>query len=106
VEDFCEGSKSRVIRWTTEAAEDFRNIRDYIAADSSAAALRQCVLISKSIEQLDRFPRMGKAVLRGTIRRLSIANTQYVLFYQVKREIVVLLRIRHGAMETPSRFKK
>ena len=84
MEVFREGSRSGVIRWTAEAAEDFKGIRDYIAVDNLAAAIQQCILITESIRQLERFPRMGKTAIRGTVRRLEVAKTHYVVFYQVR----------------------
>ncbi len=95
-----------MIRWTAEAVEDFKGIRDYIAADNLPAAIQQCILISESIQQLDRFPRMGKAMIRGTVRQLAVAKTNYVVFYQLKRDTITLLGIPHGAMEVPPRFRK
>jgi len=40
MEVFREGSRSGVIRWTAEAAEDFKGIRDYIPVNNLAAAIQ------------------------------------------------------------------
>jgi len=95
-----------VIRWTPEAANDFRAIREYIAADNLEAAFRQCDLIADSIAQLARFPLSGKPRLRGTIRQLAVPNTAYTIYYRQRPEAIVLLGILHGAMRVPRRLRK
>jgi plasmid stabilization system protein ParE len=46
-----------VIRWTTEASDDFEAIRTYIEADNTVAAQWQSDLILRAINQLESFPK-------------------------------------------------
>ena len=53
-----------MIRWSKRAFADFQSIHNFIAADNPEAARQQCVFIYESIDQLNKFPRSGKAKKR------------------------------------------
>jgi len=50
------------IEWTEPALADIENIRDYISRDAEYYANRFVERIVEAIENLERFPEMGRSV--------------------------------------------
>jgi len=90
-----------MIMWTPDASDDFESIRDFISGDSIAAAVRQCDLISQSIDQLSRFAESGRKSKVRNIRQLAVPRTPYIIFYKIHSNTVIVMRIMHGAMRIP-----
>jgi len=95
-----------VIRWTSEASDDFVAIHEHIALDNLAAAARQCKRIMDSIQQLRPFSELGKRTRVFTIRELVVPRTPYIVFYRPEQTDVVLIRIMHGSMLIPPSLRK
>lgn len=94
-----------MIRWTTEAAEDFQSIRIYIEADNSAAADFQSGLIVQAVEQLESFPKSGRKSDAVRLRQWAVPGTPYIIFYRVRPEAIIIVRILHGAMRRPGKLR-
>ena len=92
------------MRWTPEAFDDFESIRDFIAEDSVAAAVRQCERISESIDQLSRFAESGRKSRTKGIRQLFVPRTPYIIFYRIHSNTIELIRIMHGAQRIPKKL--
>jgi toxin ParE1/3/4 len=79
------------IGWSARAYEDRVAIFDYIEADSP----------SEQIEQLTRFPEIGRPGRAEGTRELIIHATPYIVAYKVASKTVTILRILHGAQQWP-----
>jgi toxin ParE1/3/4 len=77
---------------------------EYIGRDNPAAAARVEIAIKKAIEQLNRFPSLGRPGRIPGTRELVVHGTPYVIPYRVRSETVEVLRVFHGARKWPKRF--
>jgi plasmid stabilization system protein ParE len=89
------------ITWTREAATWLEDIRDYIAHDDPAAALRVVKGIYDKAQLLRDFPRLGyhyRAEPEGEIRVLRYGH--YRIAYLLRGdETAVILGVFHGALD-------
>ncbi|MGX5831993.1 type II toxin-antitoxin system RelE/ParE family toxin [Mesorhizobium sp. 43Arga] len=88
------------VRFTTEAKADLRQIADYIAKDNPPRALsfvdeleQKCLTLATSPKAFPLVPRYE----RHEIRRRVHGN--YLIFYRVNGEQVVIVHVLHGAMD-------
>jgi toxin ParE1/3/4 len=89
------------VRWTNDAARDLTQISDYIAEHGSVAAARRVALsIYQRIGTLPRFPERGRLGKHGT-REIVFSNLPYLAVYRVRKDVVEILRILHGAQQWP-----
>jgi toxin ParE1/3/4 len=85
------------VRWSPEAADDFERIVRHIQRDNSAAARNVSATIFESISSLTKFPNRGRqGRIRGT-RGLILAPLPWLVVYRVRRDVVEVVRIYHGA---------
>lgn len=81
------------------AADDLKEIKDYIAEESIDMAVKVVKEILEKIEGLSVFPEMGislqkKIKLKSKYRYLICG--QYLIFYIYKNEVVYVQRVLHG----------
>jgi toxin ParE1/3/4 len=89
------------VRWSPEAADDFESIVRHIQRDNSAAASNVSATIYESISSLSTFPNRGRpGRIHGT-RELVLAPLPWLVVYRVRREVVEVVRIYHGAQNWP-----
>jgi toxin ParE1/3/4 len=88
-----------IVRYTRKALEQLDQVLAYIEADNPAASQRVKLRITRSIDQLSRFPYRGRATERPDIRLLPVVRYPYLVFYRVeeKAQEVQILRVRHSA---------
>ena len=95
------------IRWTQQAAHDLEAITEFIAADSPHYARLFAVDVLKAVERLETFPRSGRIVPKlatPAIREIILGN--YRIVFRLRREVVEILTIYHGArLLDPSRLR-
>lgn len=73
------------LEWSVFAQADRDAIFDYIEIDSAEAAVNIDDRIETQIEELTRFPEMGRpGRIEGT-RELIILRTPYIVAYQFRR---------------------
>jgi toxin ParE1/3/4 len=90
------------VRWSVPAAEDLERICAWIERENPSAALRIAVTIYEGCGRLKEFPNMGRASRRMSGRReLMFPPLPYIAVYQVKRDLVEISRIFHGAQDWP-----
>ena len=91
------------VRWTTEAADDFERICDYIAQDRPDAARRVALSVIERIGALKEFPQLGRLGRVAGTRELAFPPLPYVAVYEVinARDEVRVLRLLHGAQQWP-----
>lgn len=93
------------LEWTVFALEDRNSIFDYIEADSPQAAVIVDDRIEEQVERLLQFPEMGRTGRIEGTRELAIQNTPYVVAYRPVGEIILLLRVLHGARQWPEEME-
>jgi addiction module RelE/StbE family toxin len=95
------------IEWTEPALSDLENIRDYIRGDSEYYAARFVERIIEAIENLERFPEMGRSVpeVEGeNARELLFRN--YRIVYRVEPERILVLTVIHASRDLSQRRPK
>lgn len=85
------------VQITTEAEDDLERIGDYIAQDNPRRALSfivqlrdKCIGLAEMYETFPLVPRYG-------LRRRVHGN--YVIFYKVEIDRIVVIHVLHGAMD-------
>ena len=86
------------IEWSSKAENDLNEIIDYIAQDSLEYALSFYEQIREKVENLAKFPKIGRKVTElddPKIRELILGN--YRIIYRLLEEKVQVVRIFHGS---------
>ena len=87
----------RLIRWATEAADQFEAAVRHIQQDNPTAGRNVAQAVIDRIEQLATFPALGRpGEVKGTRELIS---PPYVVVYRSTEEIVEILHIWHGAQD-------
>lgn len=92
------------IRWTLPAANQLRNIFDYIANDNPGAAARTVQRIRKAIHQVARMPHAARIGRVAGTREITVPGTSYLVAYSVVENMIHVLAILHGAQDWPGSF--
>jgi toxin ParE1/3/4 len=89
------------IAWTDEARRWLREIREYIAKESPAAAERTIDGIYEKVQQLAQFPELGfKYPLPGRDDVRVILYGHYRIAYTIsKSKVVNVLGVFHAALD-------
>jgi len=85
------------VAWSLRARDDLRDIHDYIARDSSAAAAAMVDRLIGATERLDEFPESGRVLPEfpdSGYREILVGN--YRVLYRAEASRVVVLAIVHG----------
>jgi toxin ParE1/3/4 len=85
------------IVWTDEAVGNLDTIASYISAFNPAAAERMAARLIELADSLGEFPNRGRDA--GDGRREMTIVWPYILRYRVQGDVIVILRIRHGAQD-------
>ncbi len=91
-----------MIRFSPEADADLRDIVEWITKDNGkVVALRIYDRISASVQQLERFPQIGRAGRFAGTRELIIPGLPYIAVYAAEPGGVLVFRVIHSAMQWP-----
>lgn len=82
--------------WSRPALADIAQIYDYVAQFNPAAAMRLAVRLYEAAGELDVFPHRGRPTGKPNRRELTVVPP-YILTYEVRADLVEVLRVRHGA---------
>jgi len=94
-----------VIVWTEQAAQQLDQVQDFIAlSNSPEVSLNVVFQILASIEQLARFPMLGRTGRVSETRELVIPNTPFIAAYALDGNRIVVLAIYHGSQQWPETF--
>jgi toxin ParE1/3/4 len=88
------------IEWTEPALFDVESIRDYIKRDSVYYSARFVERIFGAIENLRKFPELGRHVPESedkNIREIMLQN--YRIVYRAESERILILAVIHGARD-------
>jgi toxin ParE1/3/4 len=90
------------VRYTETALAEIEEIYSYIATDNPAAAVIVRTQIEHSIGLIGTMPKMGRIKYRQIVRMLPVRRyPQYLIFYAIEANEVVILNVRHGARLRP-----
>jgi toxin ParE1/3/4 len=94
------------IIFSEEADSDLLHIHTYLAARNRAAALTLVNLFNTKIENLAHFPFIGRErpIFARGLR--SIVTENYVIFYRVERERILIVRILDGRRDIDAEFQR
>ncbi|RXH38578.1 type II toxin-antitoxin system RelE/ParE family toxin [Bradyrhizobium zhanjiangense] len=89
------------LRFTPRAAQDLISIADYVREHSPQGALRVRAAILESLQNLVRFPRLGRPQKVEGVRKLVTRRYPYLVYYTLDEEAgeVVILTIQHPAQK-------
>jgi toxin ParE1/3/4 len=90
------------VRFTETALAEIEEIYSYIAADNPAAAETVRAQIENTVALIGTLPKMGRVKYRQIVRMLPVRRyAQYLVFYAIEANEVVILNVRHGARRSP-----
>lgn len=89
------------LEWSQFAYADREAIFDYIEADSPQAAIAVDDRIRQQIEELIKFPEIGRPGRIDRTRELIIQRTPYIAVYRIAGKTIRILRLLHGAQMWP-----
>jgi plasmid stabilization system protein ParE len=81
------------VLWSVEAQADLARIFDFNLAWSEAWAMRVDARLVERGEALAGFPFLGSPADGGDMRRLSVPDIRYVIFYRVTEDQVIIAHI-------------
>jgi addiction module RelE/StbE family toxin len=90
------------ILWLAAAVKDLETIGAYVARDNPTASHRTLLRIASSVDNLADNPGLGRSGRIDGTRELVIADTPYVVAYDVTDQYVRVLTVLHGARKWPS----
>jgi len=85
------------IVWTETAIRHLDAIQAYIEQDKPEAARGVAEAICKAVAYLAAHPHLGRVGRKHGTRELVIADTPYLVPYQVKGDRLTILAVLHGA---------
>ena len=75
-----------IIRWSPEAVERVKSIKEYIGQESSSGANKFAEGILEQIENIALYPRMGKAAFSETYPNLRfLVWKHYKIYYEYRK---------------------
>jgi toxin ParE1/3/4 len=83
------------VRFTRRARADLASIFGYVAAESPAAAAALVESILAVIDNLPRFPDLGRPTHPPGRRVLTLPGAPYRVFYRVDGAEIRILHVRH-----------
>ena len=83
------------IRYSRRALFQLDGIYDHAAGDNAAAA-EVIAATQGSIENLARFPRLGRPTDQTDVYRIVPARLPYSIFYRLQDQEIIILRILRG----------
>jgi toxin ParE1/3/4 len=92
------------LKWSAPALEDRLAIFDYIESDNPHAAVRVDNCIREQVKQLVGSPELGRRGRVTGTHELIVAHTPYIAAYRITNDVVIILRILHGAQLWPEEF--
>jgi addiction module RelE/StbE family toxin len=90
------------ILWLQSAIDNLDQLRAYIADTDPGSAAVVVARILEAVDSLTVFPRRGRSGRVAGTRELVVPRTPYIVAYRIDDDVIVLLRILHGAQNWPS----
>jgi toxin ParE1/3/4 len=92
------------VRWLRKALANLNAEASYIARDNPAAAAKVVTAIEEAVQNLTRFPALGRPGRVPGTRELVVPDTPYIIPYRIRNDAVEILRVFHAARKWPRKF--
>ncbi len=95
------------VKWDSEAIQDLKEIRAYIAKDSKLQAQRVVDKIRSSVRRIKTFPEIGAIVQNlgdQTLREILIFR--YRIIYRLANNEIHIVAVVHGARQLTSEMRE
>jgi toxin ParE1/3/4 len=92
------------VRWAKSAQDDLARIAHYYQAVDPTLPVGMIERIVKATHILAELPQAGQGTAKAGRRRWRVPRTDYVLFYRVERDQILVLRVLHGARQLAGRL--
>lgn len=92
------------IEWTEAAKAHLLGLDAYLYERSPAGADRVVDAIYESVGRLEHFPFVGRPGRVAGTRELVVTTTRYIVAYRIRKEIIQILAVMHGAQRWPRHF--
>jgi toxin ParE1/3/4 len=89
------------LRWTEAAANDLKQIADYLFENAPDRAAGRVLELYNAPSGLLIFPNRGRSGKKEGTRELVLSRLPYVVVYQIEDEVIHVVRILHGAQKWP-----
>lgn len=89
------------IEWLPEAVGTLGSQLSYIADRNPRAAIDMGDAIESAVSRLGDFPESARPGRVPGTRELVVAGTPFVVIYRIESEVVLILRVLHGAQSWP-----
>ena len=90
------------VRWFDDALSDLERIQDFLLERNPTAAMTLIAELRQAAEQLSTLPHRGRPGRWTGTRELIVHGTPYILPYRVRKGVVEILRVFHGAQDWPT----
>lgn len=95
------------ILWSEPSISDLKNIKDYIAKDSSYYVVIFIEKIINAVEKLGNFPFVGRIVPEcGDKHIREVIYQHYRIIYKINDKAVIILTIVYGGRDLSGWAKK
>jgi plasmid stabilization system protein ParE len=96
------------ILWLRRAEQDFSAICEYLLERDPAAALNTFEAIQEKVSVLADHPDIGRPGRVEDTRELVITQAPYIVAYtvDVRRDILIILRVLHARQRWPEDFDR
>ena len=88
------------VLWADSAAQNRRDIVEYIALDDLWAAIQIDALFERAVERLSEHPKLGRVGMLAGTREL-IPHRSYRLIYEISEDQIWILALLHTARQWP-----
>ena len=84
------------VRFSKRSIDDLENIRDWLKREASPdVAADQITKLLASLRYLQDFPEIAP-VESEAVRRKSVRNAPYLIFYRISKSSITIVRIRRN----------
>ncbi len=90
-----------LLRWTEDAADDLGRIADYLDAHAPERAADLVRTLYNAPSDLLTFPNRGRVGKKEGTREFVLSPLPYIVVYQVRDDVIFVVRILHGAQKWP-----
>lgn len=87
------------VRWLRKTIKNLEQAYQFVAAEDVDAAMQLVLRIQAAVEQLERFPQLGRVGRVEGTRELVIANTPFIVVYRVKGRTAEIFRVLHSSRQ-------
>ncbi len=83
------------------ALQDIQATQDYISQDKPSAAHAVIQRVMEAIENIAAFPSIGRPGRVRHTKELVVSSTPLIIVYQVRQDILFIVRVIHAARKWP-----